>query len=260
MAVVDIFFSQPISKRGVDFNWGKTPVRGVSIGGWLLLEAWITPSLFQSLDQSLNIVDEYTLTEQMGSEAALAVLKPHWDTWVTLADFEKIALAGFNTVRIPIGYWAFNLYDGETYTQGAAPYLDFAIEWARLTGLKVWVDLHGVPGSQNGFDNSGHLLPKPSFQSGNTTNQALEVLNIISQKYAQPEYQDVVVAIELLNEPMGAELDMDELKQFFRDGYGQVRDVSDTTVMMHDAFQPPSSYNGFLTPSDGASNGESPSP
>jgi len=31
------------------------------------------------------------------------ILKHHWDTWVTLADFQKIAKAGFNTVRIPIG-------------------------------------------------------------------------------------------------------------------------------------------------------------
>jgi len=31
------------------------------------------------------------------------ILKHHWDTWVTLADFQKIAKAGFNSVRIPIG-------------------------------------------------------------------------------------------------------------------------------------------------------------
>jgi hypothetical protein len=47
------------------------------IRGWLVLEPWITPSIFQNLDQSLGIVDEFTLTEKLGSKAALDILKPH---------------------------------------------------------------------------------------------------------------------------------------------------------------------------------------
>ncbi len=52
-------------------------MRGLNIGGWLLLEPWITPSIFRNLDQSLGIVDEYTMTQKLGSEAALNILKPH---------------------------------------------------------------------------------------------------------------------------------------------------------------------------------------
>jgi len=44
---------------------------------------------------------------------------------------------------------------GEPYIQGQADHLDNAIGWARLYDLKVIIDLHGAPGSQNGFDNSG---------------------------------------------------------------------------------------------------------
>jgi glucan 1,3-beta-glucosidase len=47
------------------------------VRGWLVLEPWITPSIFQKLDQSLGIVDEFTLTEKLGSKAALDILKPH---------------------------------------------------------------------------------------------------------------------------------------------------------------------------------------
>ncbi|RDW73061.1 putative glucan 1,3-beta-glucosidase-1 [Coleophoma cylindrospora] len=238
------------SKRTPGFSFGTETVRGVSIGGWLVLEPWITPSLFNSLDQSLGIVDEYTLGEKLGTDAALAVLRPHWDTWCTFADFQKIADSGFNTVRIPIGYWAYALLDGEPYVQGAAPYIDAAIDWARGTGLKIWIDLHGAPGSQNGFDNSGHRVEKPGFQEADTTAQTLAVLEQITAKYAQAQYQDVIVAIELLNEPMGSELNMDALTQFYRDGFGQVRAVSDTPVMIHDAFVSPSQWNGVLSPSD----------
>lgn len=155
-----IFTRDPLAKRSVAFNFGKDKVRGLNIGGWLLLEPWITPSIFDKLDPSLGIVDEFTLTEKLGSAKALEILKPHvsthsserfphltkrqWDSWATYADFKKIADSGFNTVRIPIGYWAFSLDSGEPYTQGAAPYIDAAIDWARATGLKIWIDLHGA--------------------------------------------------------------------------------------------------------------------
>jgi glucan 1,3-beta-glucosidase len=66
-----------MSKRSVAFNWGREKVRGLNIGGWLVLEPWITPSIFQNVDQSLGIVDEFTLTQQLGTETAYSILKPH---------------------------------------------------------------------------------------------------------------------------------------------------------------------------------------
>ena len=54
-------------------------------------------------------------------------------------------------LRIPVGYWAFgNFAEGTPYVKGAEAHLDNAIGWARKNGMKVWVDLHGAPGSQNG--------------------------------------------------------------------------------------------------------------
>ena len=208
--------------------------------------SWITPSIFQKLNRP---VDEYTLTKQLGSDAALAILKPHWDSWVSLEDFQRIAKAGFNTVRIPIGYWAFRKFDGDPYVQGAAPYLDRAIEWARGTGLKVWVDLHGTPGSQNGFDNSGQR-GDATFLQGATAQHAVEVVEEISKKYGRAEYQDVVVAIQIVNEPLPSKIDLGRLRQFYRDGYAKVRGTSDTPVVISDGFQSAAAWNGFLSPGD----------
>lgn len=161
-----------------------------------------------------------------------------------------------NLVRIPIGFWAFD-NTGYPFIQGAAPYLDAAIDWARNTNppLRVIIDLHGAPSSQNGFDNSGQRRPSPGWLvdggwEGPTSQMTLDVLNTIAQKYAQESYQDVVVGIELLNEPLGSVLNNADLRQFYREGYGRVRQVSDTVVVLQDAFLPPSSYNGFMTPSD----------
>ena len=63
--------------------------------------------------------------------------------------------AGLNHVRIPVGYWSWDTQGDEPYIKGAEAYLDKAVGWAGNHGIKVLIDLHGVPASQNGFDNSG---------------------------------------------------------------------------------------------------------
>ncbi|KAI9837088.1 MAG: hypothetical protein M1819_000738 [Sarea resinae] len=245
-------FASPLGrnfKRDASFAYGSTVVRGASIGGWLVLEPWITPSIFQA--QNGSIVDEWTLGQYLGEEAALAVLTEHWNTFTGLADFQKLADAGFNLVRIPIGYWAYQKFDDDTYVQGAAPYLDQAIGWANQTGLKVWVDLHGAPGSQNGFDNSGRRQDKPGWQQGDTVDQTLQVLQTIIDKYAQEEYNGLVVGIELVNEPFSPELDLDILRQYYRDGFGKVREVNqDMPVILQDGFNDDTYWDNFLTPDD----------
>ena len=96
--------------------------------------------------------------------------------------------------------------------------------------------MHGAPGSQNGFDNSG--LRDSFIQNGDNTQVTLNVLNTIFKKYGGNEYSDVVIGIELLNEPLGPVLNMDKLKQFFLDGYNSLRQTGSVTpVIIHDAFQ-----------------------
>ena len=110
-------------------------------------------------------------------------------------------------------------------------------------GLKVWIDLHGAPGSQNGFDNSGHRIDKPQWSTGDTVAKTLDVLTQITQKYAVPAYEDVVVAIELLNEPLASALPegVQGLTEFYDEGYKLVRDAGSAAVVIHDAFE----YGGF---------------
>jgi hypothetical protein len=88
-------------------------------------------------------VDEYTLTQELGKDAAQSKLQNHWDTWITQADFNQMAGAGLNHVRIPIGYWSVIPIDGEPFVQGAYDKLGQALDWASGAGLKVMIDLHG---------------------------------------------------------------------------------------------------------------------
>jgi glucan 1,3-beta-glucosidase len=44
-----------LSKRDLPFDFGNEKVRGVNLGGWLVLEPWITPSIFEATPG--NVVD-----------------------------------------------------------------------------------------------------------------------------------------------------------------------------------------------------------
>lgn len=224
-------------KRDVAFNYDDNKVRGVNLGGWLLLEPWITPSLFSLSDDA---VDEYTYTQKLGREEARSRLSEHWNNWITESDFSAIKEAGLNHVRIPIGYWAVAPIDGDPYVQGQLEFMDKAIGWARNAGLKVQVDLHGAPLSQNGFDNSGKA-GTVGWQQGNSVQQTLEAIDGLASRYKGDT--DVVTSIELLNEPLGPSLNLDSVKTFYEDGYDTVRQsTNDMVVCISDAFQDFSSY------------------
>lgn len=199
----------------------------------------------------MGIVDEFTLTQKLGADKAYQqVLKKHWETWARWEDFKKIKDSGFNAVRIPVGFWAYD-NTNTPYAKGAAPFIDAAIDWARSLGLKVMIDLHGAPGSQNCFDNSGRRCDKIQWTTGNTIQRTLNVLNTIQKKYGDAKYDDVIMGIELLNEPLTPNLNLDTVKQFERNGFGQQRAVSQSrVVVIQDGFQDTNKYNGWLTPSD----------
>ncbi len=239
--------AQPVStqKRQISFNYSNDKVRGVNLGGWFVIEPFITPSLFEVFGDTPPI-DEWTYSQALGKSEALSRLENHWATWITEEDFADMRSYGINLVRIPIGYWAFHLQPSDPYVQGQENYLDQAINWARQNGIKVWIDLHGAPGSQNGFDNSGKRDVR-NWQQGDNVQATVNVLSYISNKYGSYGYEDVVAGIELLNEPLGPVLNMDGVKQFYNEGYQTVRYSGDNAVVIHDAFQPLGYWNGYMS-------------
>ncbi|KAL3447953.1 glycoside hydrolase superfamily [Aspergillus insuetus] len=219
-------------------------VRGVNLGGWFVLEPWITPSLFDQAGD--GAVDEYTLTEILGKDEAAVRLSKHWRTFITEGDFAQIAQAGLTHVRIPVGYWAVTPIEGEPYVDGQLEYLDQAVSWAAANNLEVIVDLHGAPGSQNGFDNSGRRGPI-QWQSGDTVDLTVRAFEVLAERYLG--VGTVVTAIEALNEPhIPAGINADGLREYYNNALAAVREFSpDATLVIHDGFLQTEGWNGFLT-------------
>ncbi|QRV80908.1 Cellulase (glycosyl hydrolase family 5 protein) [Ceratobasidium sp. AG-Ba] len=236
------------------FPYGQTKVRGVNLGGWLVLESWITPSLFDATGDD-RIIDEYTFGQYQDKDVAKAALQKHWDTWITEPDLAAIAAAGLNHVRVPIGFWAFDVSGGEPYIQGQFPYLCKVIEWAAKHDIKVIIDLHGAPGSQNGFDNSD--------RAGNTTwhlyqsnvDRTNAIIKLLAVEFSQSKYKNVVATIAPLNEPAsfrGGDI-VNVTRQYWLDSYQNIRypfgrsREGSLFELIHDAFEPISFWNGFMT-------------
>ncbi|KAJ1030870.1 hypothetical protein NDA18_002099 [Ustilago nuda] len=235
------------SRQSPAFPYGSQKVRGVNIGGWLVAEPWITPSLFDNTGDA-RVIDEYTFGQYASN--AYGRLAQHWSTFYTEADFAAIAGAGLNHVRIPIGYWAFDTSAGEPYVKAnQADYLERAIQWSAKYGLKVIIDLHGAPGSQNGFDNSGRKGNVDWPNDPNNAKRAVKVISTIAARYAK--YDGTVTSIELLNEPAGfvAGNIMDYTKSYYYNGISASRSkFYNAAVMIHDAFMGLPYWNGFASP------------
>ncbi|PWN95566.1 glycoside hydrolase, partial [Tilletiopsis washingtonensis] len=241
------------------FDYRRDKVRGVNLGNWLVLEAWMDAALFGELNsQVVNapygaIIDEWTMGLYGNYRAVEKIIKRHLDEWMTEDEFRQIAAAGLNHVRIPIGYWAFAEAigpRGQYYTFNQFAKLKEACGWAKKHGLKVWVDLHGVPGSQNGYDNSGKAGPINWAKRREYYEQTQYAYNRLVQEFTKPQYHGTVTAIEAVNEP-AANRDAD-VKELLNEFYPYARDQivktgAPTLMAFHDGFITPGAWENFFS-------------
>lgn len=202
-------------------------IRGVNLGAWLVLEKWMVPDIYQGTDAE----DEYTLCQTLGDQAK-SRLDQHRETFITADDFTWIRQCGLNAVRLPVGYWA--LENPKPYVE-CARFIDFALDQAQQNGLKLLLDLHGAPGSQNGWDHSGRAgaINWPAPQN---VNETLRVLESFAQRYGK---HPALYGIELLNEPRNT-VPLEILQQFYRDAYPRLRRylAPEVAIVFHDSFRP----------------------
>ncbi|KAJ7134035.1 glycoside hydrolase family 5 protein [Mycena crocata] len=251
------------------WTWGKDRVYGVNLGGWFVLEPFISPALFQAYPAA---ADEWDLSTAMRADGTLeATMEKHYAEFITEKDIAQIAGAGLNWVRVPIPFWAVSTWadvgragDGsvvsEPFLEGVCwKYIVRLLGWARKYGLRVNLDLHSVPGSQNGYNHSGKL-GQVNFLNGPmgvaNAQRALDVIRIISEFIAQPEYQDVVGMFGIVNEALMQVIGRPVITSFYLEAHRMIREITGLGagkgpyISIHDGFGGVSSWAGFLEGSD----------
>jgi glucan 1,3-beta-glucosidase len=103
------------------------------------------------------------------------------------------------------------------------------------------IDLHGAPGSQNGFDNSGRR-GGVGWAQGDTITQTMNALNKLAADYSA---HPAVAMIEAINEPMGPAIGMGTIESFYGEAYNTLN-TNGVAVTFHDAFLTPQAFNEVL--------------
>ena len=204
----------------------QQPLKGVNLGGWLILERWMTPTVFKGSDA----VDEYTLSQTAAGREAI---KKHRDTFITESDFIWLRDNTIAIVRLPVGYWMFE--SNESLLPQVA-YVDWAMNMARKYSIKVVIDVHGLQGSQNGNDHSGRIGKPLWFKHAAYRQQSLEIIESIAKRYADDPQ---LWGFQVINEPRFGVLHF-KLRHFYKKSYRLLRTIlpPQTHIIFSDGFTP----------------------
>lgn len=203
-------------------------LRGVNLAGWLVLETWITPSLFAST----GTFDEAGLVQALREDRFREILDKHRREFITKLDFEAIALRGYNAVRIPVPWHLFGPEGPEpSNIPECASYVAQALDWASEYGLRVVLDLASVPGM--GVAPNGHAIVVD--EDGDWRPLALAVVEELARRFGK---HPALLALEPLEETVAEHrvglrmvggLPLHILRNYYRECYAILRKTSGTS-------------------------------
>lgn len=239
-----------LTKRdGTAYNYWTTKAWGTNLGNWLVLEKWMDSSIFDKY--APNAVDEWTFAQQASNPAA--ALTEHWNSWITEDDFKTLASVNVNHIRIPVGFWAFIAPDsGEPYvSSGQKAQIERILGYCNKYNMYAVIDLHGLPGSQNGNDHSGHAGSIGFYSSYNIQRGLKTVQAVVNWMNAlNPTLKARIASIESANEPIVQDSGkLDILKDYYQKAYNIIAaSPFKVPMMFHDGFQGLNAWNNFLLP------------
>lgn len=224
-------------------------LHGVNLAGWLVLEPWVTPSLFASS----GAFDEEGLEAALGHDRYVEVVAGHRSAFIGERDFRQIADRGYNAVRIPVPWTVFGK-DGPMpgVDEGCIEYVDRAFTWAEAAGLQVLLVLAAMPGG----DDDPEALSNVIAMGSTLRDPVIEVVARLAERYAE---RDCLIGIEPLDEPVAQRrrglsvtpgVPMHMLRNFYRDCYEAVRDrAGDHPVVVFSCAGRPDMWNLFMAQS-----------
>lgn len=242
------------------WTWGKDTIKGVNLGGWLVTEPFISPALYEPyVNGTPQAIDEYTLCQALGNNVS-TYMENHYKTFITEQDFAEIAAAGLNWVRVGLGYWAVDTNSEEPFLPKVSwNYFLKAIEWSRKYGLRIYLDFHALPGSQNPWNHSGKS-GQVNWMMGvmgiANAQRSLETIRSFVEYISQPGITEVVPMMDLVNEVQAVVVGHSVLASFYYEAYNLIRGITGygtgkgPIIALHEGFEGIAAWQGFLTGAD----------
>ena len=150
-----VLFGQVLSAQGflkrkgtqIVNDSGVVLLRGVNMGGWLLLEPYILqmPGSVGNHTGIHNAVQNL-LQNQTKTDSFFNSLRANY---IRKTDIDAIAAQGLNHIRLPFHYnYFYDMATGAFKTQGFQ-IIDSVLRWCAADRLYLILDLHAAPGAQS---------------------------------------------------------------------------------------------------------------
>lgn len=174
LSAVYVVFAAP-SATYVD--WKTLKSNGANLGAWLVQEKSLDTGFWDQYGG--DATDEWGLCVNLGSRCG-PVLEQRYASFITTATIDKLATAGFSSLRIPTHYAAWIKVPGsQLYSGNQVSFLKTISTYGiNKYGMHVIIGLHSLPGGVNGrksllntisaFYNTclGAISWVPAFKSG----------------------------------------------------------------------------------------------
>ena len=165
--------------------------------------------------------------------------------------FRILASVGANQVRIPVGYWAFIKPDaGEPYVAiGQKAHIERILGYCATNGIHAVIDLHGLPGSQNGQDHSGHAGAINFYTDYNIKRGLNTIKAVVTWMNQLPSrLKQQISAIQSANEPHANDAtQLAKLKNYYQSAYDLIHaSAYQVPMIFHDGFKGLATWKNFL--------------
>ena len=240
-----------------DANGLQLQLRGINAGQILLQEGWMSPFALEPLKNEdgsfVTDADGNLQYPEFSEEQFRAGLKAnpnladrdledlmqyYYSCFFTEEDFRIIREElHFNVIRLPFYY--LNILNEDLSVKEEADafsYLDWFIGQAAAQELYVILDLHGAPGSQNGYEHSGAAERTAGLWTNQENLDATVALwQAVARHYTEtrPDLGAWIASYDLMNEPVypGSNGTTGECWDFFDTLYDAVRAEGDNHVI-----------------------------
>ncbi|KAK5715661.1 hypothetical protein LTR17_016730 [Elasticomyces elasticus] len=240
-----------VSKHAKFAGWKDFKANGVNLGGWLSLEKGIDPAFFNDNGAS-EAIDEDSFCAVLGKNECGRLLEQRYASYFTEKDVDIFASYGVNTLRVPVGYWAFMpaIAGDNYYTGGQLSAFSALAKYAVNKGMHIIVDLHGLPGGQNGLDNQGKTGQLEWWNSTTHYTETLKLVDLATKWITKQPHKDQFT-LGLINEPLPylyqfgqVDWSFDYLNKYYTDALAQIRKTTKTMpVMFSDGFSGPQTWD-----------------
>lgn len=190
-----------------DENGKEVILRGIGLGGWLMMEGYILGS--RSIPEKL-FRQEFEKT--LGKEAMEDFTRSFRGSFITENDIKLIKEWGANCVRIPFNYRLIEFEDRAfSLNEEGLRTLDSVVRWCAKHGIYCVLDMHALPGAQNPDWHSDCLGKPEFFDSDENKERFARMWYFLADRY---KGESAVAAYDIMNEPVidiGRERELKEL-------------------------------------------------